>query len=124
MRVGPFTYERREYTPKRRGEAAGHGWIRTEGDRRAEVGMENKILLDEIERLRAESDLHEARMDDMRTAAFTIDMGSLGSHHRTVRSVVELRKRLGFDREEWTDAELALVCLWDVLDADLDLEPS
>lgn len=44
--VGRLEYVRRDYTPKRRGQKAGHGWIRQEP--RAEVGMEAKILIDEM----------------------------------------------------------------------------
>jgi hypothetical protein len=49
-RVGRFLYRKRPYTPKRRGETAGHGWVRD--DPRAEVGAEVRVLLDEIDRLR------------------------------------------------------------------------
>lgn len=54
--VGTFRYTRRDYTPKRRGEPAGHGWYR-EGDHRVEVGLEAKVLIDEIARLREENEV-------------------------------------------------------------------
>lgn len=49
--VGPFAYTRRPYTPKRRGASAGWGWYREWNGKRAEVGMEAKILVDRIDEL-------------------------------------------------------------------------
>ena len=45
--IGPYRYTRRDYTPKRRGETAGHGWIR-EAEHRAEVGLEARVLIDAL----------------------------------------------------------------------------
>lgn len=51
--VGRFEYRRRPYTPKRPGHEPGHGWVRKQGGHVAEVGQEVRVLLDEIDRLRA-----------------------------------------------------------------------
>lgn len=54
--VGHVTYTLRQFTPKRKGEHAGHGWVREVGHggivHRSEVGAESLMLIDEIVRLR------------------------------------------------------------------------
>lgn len=53
VEVGRITYTIRRYTPRGRGQTAGHGWVRSVGDHRAEARAEVVALVDEVVRLRA-----------------------------------------------------------------------
>ena len=70
MTIGSYTYTIRRYTPKRRGQPAGHGWVRDSP--RAEVGQEVKLLVDEIAKLRRAPDI------DSITAVLTLHHPDLG----------------------------------------------
>lgn len=99
--VGPYSYKKRPYTPKRQGEDAGHGWVRDHP--RAEVGAEAKVLLDEIDRLRGEQmtgyQIQEA-MESGKTVEFRYGTGSWlpfgepwNSPHNWLRKMLEAGHR-------------------------------
>ena len=105
--IAGITYVRKDYTPKRRGRPAGHGWVRavagaSSATGRSQAGLEVNHLVDEVVELRHDLEAErkarvaaEARIEAVRSeldlyVSGTLALGNPGQRKMARRMLAAL----------------------------------